>query len=93
MNVSIDMSFQLITSQSGYQLKWSQPPLTNRCLTIEWNAENNVHYQVQATTNLAPTVIWTNLGPELIGPVHEQSDTDLSAPAKFYIIVAPNVAP
>lgn len=91
--VSLDLAFQLITSQSFYQLKWSQPPVTTQCLTIEWNAENNVHYQVQATTNLSPTVVWTNVGPELIGPVHEQSDTDFSARAKFYIIVSPNVAP
>jgi hypothetical protein len=86
---SIDLAFGLTTSQSYYQLKWSQPPVTNRYVMIEWTCENYVHYQLLATTNLMPVVTWTNVGPELIGPVHQQSDTNTTAPQRFYRVLAP----
>jgi HYR domain len=89
---SIDLAFRLVGSESNYQLKWSQPPVTSRYLTVEWNSEDCVHYQLQATTYLsnAPAhCVWTNVGPEVIGPVHEQSDTNMTALQRFYRIVAP----
>jgi len=94
--IHIDLAFRLATSQNVYQLKWSQPPVTNRYATVEWTWENDVHYQLQAVTNLtgAPTnLFWFNIGPEVIGPVHEQSDTNTSAPERYYRVIAPNAVP
>lgn len=92
----MDLAFAVSTSQSFYQLKWSQPPVASRYLTVQWTWEDFIHYQLQATTYLsnAPAhCVWSNVGPEVIGPVHEQSDTNTAAPQRFYRVVAPNVVP
>jgi hypothetical protein len=49
---SINLAFALANSQSTYQLKWSQPPLPGNYVTIKWNSENGIHYQMQATPTL-----------------------------------------
>jgi len=93
---TMDLAFAVYTSQSFYQLKWSQPPVTNRYLTLEWTWENDIHYQLQGTfalSNAPAHCVWTNVGPEVIGPVHQQSDTNTTAPQRFYRVVAPNVVP
>ena len=67
--------------ESVYQLKWSQPPVpsgTNRYVTVEWNAETGIQYQLLATpslgTNNGTDIVWTAVGPIVIGPalLHER---------------------
>jgi len=89
----MDLAFALNTSQSFYQPKWSQPPVPSRYLTVEWTWDNYIHYQLQSTAWLTNVIVWTNVGPQVIGPVHRQSDTNIDARQRFYRVVAPDVVP
>ena len=95
-NQTVDLAFRLNESVTTFnQLKWSQPPVSRWYVTVEWTWETGLHYQLQATSSLsnAPSCTWENVGPELIGPVHEQSDTNTTAPERYYRVVAPDVVP
>jgi hypothetical protein len=66
--------------------------LTN--CTVYWNAENNVHYWLMASTNLSePAVNWTKIGSEVIGPVNNQTESARWPTNRFYRVVAPYVWP
>ncbi len=76
--------------------------LTNASLVVSssviwvmWNAESNVVYETQATTNMldATNLIWTPWGGYVIGPNYQQQDTDTAAGVKSYRIVVPYVFP
>ena len=60
-------------------------------MTVEWNAETGIQYQLLATTNLdnGTNIVWTNVGPIVIGPVYWQDDADAYAPQKFYRVMVP----
>ena len=91
---SIDLAFRLSSLASVYQLKWSQPPVpsvTNRYVTVEWNAETGIQYQLLATSDLKPVtnIVWTKVGPIVVGPAHAMSDADTSGPKRFYRVQVP----
>jgi hypothetical protein len=91
---SIDLAFRLSSVESVYQLKWSQPPVpsvTNRYVTVEWNAETGIQYQLLATTDLdhGTNIVWTSVGPIVVGPGHSMSDANASALKRFYRVWVP----
>ena len=79
------------------------PPITNIVITnivltltnvtVYWKAETNVHYWLQATTNLSAPATWSNIGSEVIGPANNQTETNALQRARFYRVVAPYVWP
>jgi hypothetical protein len=64
-------------------------------VTIGWNAETNVHYQLLGATALGATnsSYWFNVGPEVIGPANSQTETNSWPAARFYRVAAPYVWP
>lgn len=61
---------------------------SNQTAHVEWDAQNNVTYQLQSTTNLLMTNSWTHVGAPVIGPNHTQ--TNSADPAtQFYRVIAP----
>lgn len=92
-----------------YRFYLVQPPITNIVITniaavqsvsptcqvvsVQWIAQTNVHYQLQAVTNLtgAPTnLFWFDIGPEVIGPTNVQTD-ETCDPERYYRVIAPYV--
>jgi hypothetical protein len=67
--------------------------LTN--VTVRWTAETDVHYWLQATTTLsnAPSLTWSNIGSEVIGPANSQTETNALARERYYRVIAPYVWP
>ncbi len=60
-------------------------------VTIQWTeAESNLHYQLQETVGLTDSAgqVWSNVGPQVIGPANAHTDTNLP-PRKFYRVVMP----
>lgn len=60
-------------------------------VTIHWaDAESNLHYQLQGTTNLTNSSgqIWSNVGSQVVGPANVQTDTNLPG-IKFYRVTMP----
>lgn len=68
---------------------------TNQVITIQWNAETNVHYQLVATGPLtnAPPLSWTNVGPVILGPANSLIETNVAQFQRYYRVTAPYVAP
>jgi hypothetical protein len=64
-------------------------------VTIVWTAEADVHYRLQAATNLSNPrpVPWSNVGPEVIGLANSQTETNSPPPARYYRVIAPYVWP
>ncbi len=64
-------------------------------VTLRWTAETNVHYWVQAASSLsnAPSLTWTRVGPEVIGPANSQTESNALSSARFYRVLAPYVWP
>lgn len=94
--LSIDLAFRLASLESVYQLKWSQPPIpsvSNRFVTIEWNAESGIQYQLLAApglgTNNGTDIVWSAVGPVVIGPAHSMSDANATAAQRFYRVLVP----
>lgn len=67
------------------------PVVTSAIVTIMWNAESNVIYQTQSSTNMldATNIVWAPWGPYVIGPDNEQEDTNTSAGVKSYRVFVP----
>ncbi len=60
----------------------------NTVAQVEWNAQSNITYQMQSTTNLVISNSWVDVGSTVIGPVNWQ--TNSTAPTQqFYRITAP----
>jgi hypothetical protein len=64
-------------------------------VTIWWNAETNVHYQLLGATALGDISpgYWFNIGPEVIGPANSQTETNAWPAARFYRVSAPYTWP
>ena len=62
-------------------------------VVVSWNAESNIIYQLQATTNivLEPEPFWFNVGAPVQGPAHQQSDPLAGQPDKAYRVLVPSV--
>ncbi|MCF7848174.1 MAG: hypothetical protein K9M45_04930 [Kiritimatiellales bacterium] len=61
--------------------------VSNTVAQVEWNAESNITYQVQSSTNLM-TNVWTDVGGWLLGPVNWQTNST-SPDEQFYRVTAP----
>jgi len=61
---------------------------SNTVATVEWNAEANITYQMESSTNLM-TNIWITAGPEVPGPVNWQTNNMSVETSKFYRVTAP----
>ncbi|MBT8042527.1 MAG: hypothetical protein KJN98_05100, partial [Pontiella sp.] len=60
----------------------------NAVAQVEWNAQSNITYQMQSTTNLVISNSWVDVGTEVVGPVNWQ--TNSTAPTQqFYHVTAP----
>jgi hypothetical protein len=64
-------------------------------VTVHWSSETNVHYWLQAATNLCgnPSITWVNVGSEVIGPANSQSETNAQPVERYYRVIAPYVWP
>jgi hypothetical protein len=70
--------------------------LTGQVVTMQWNAEVGIVYQMRATTNLtgAPTnLFWTDVGDVVIGPANTQKETNTMRLERYYRVVAPYTLP
>ncbi|MBC8205717.1 MAG: hypothetical protein ISR85_05095 [Kiritimatiellales bacterium] len=61
--------------------------LSNALAKVEWNAESNIIYKVQSSTNLL-TNLWADVGGSLTGPVNWQTNS-ASPTSQFFRIIAP----
>lgn len=61
---------------------------SNTVVTIKWNAQSNITYQMQSSTNLT-TNVWVNAGPTVLGPANSQTNSLSTEVSKFYRITAP----
>ncbi len=93
---SIDLAFRLTSLESIYQLKWSQPPVpsaNNRYVTVEWNAETGIQYQLLATPSLGidngTDIVWSPVGPIVVGPAYSMSDANATAAQRYYRVLVP----
>lgn len=55
--------------------------------TVEWNAQSNITYQMQCSTNLL-TNVWVDVGPYVIGPINWQTNSMIHS-NQFYRICVP----
>jgi hypothetical protein len=64
-------------------------------ITLVWQAESNVLYETQQTTNMldATNAVWTPWGGYIIGPTNWQNDTNIGAGVKSYRLAIPYPAP
>ncbi len=61
--------------------------VSNAVAKVEWNAENNISYQVQSSSNLL-TNVWTDVGGSLMGPINWQTNSAVPT-QQFYRVTAP----
>jgi hypothetical protein len=61
---------------------------SNSLATIQWNAQSNITYQAQSTTNLVISNSWINAGGLVVGPVNWQTNS-ASPSQQFYRVTAP----
>jgi hypothetical protein len=98
---SWDMAFRLTSCQQAplTSVVFTNISLTNigpqQVLTMRWNAQPGAVYQVQEATNVAPPpVVWTDVGPPVIGPANSLSVTNpASYFHRFYRIWLPDICP
>jgi hypothetical protein len=59
-------------------------------VTVEWNAESGVPYQLLATFDLdtGTNIVWIPVGPIVIGPAHSMKDAAIF-PQRFYRVMVP----
>jgi hypothetical protein len=66
---------------------------TNQVVTVKWNAETNVHYEVLAApslgTNNGTDIVWSVISPEIIGPSNQHTHTNTSTSQRYYRVRAP----
>jgi hypothetical protein len=66
---------------------------TNQIVTLQWNAETNVHYEVLAApslgTNNGTDIVWSVISPEIIGPSNQHTHTNTSTSQRYYRVRAP----
>ena len=70
----------------------TSPPA--QAVTLYWNAEAGISYQVQATlalTNGANT--WTNVSPLILGPLNSFTETNAVATQRYYRVAVPFTYP
>lgn len=66
---------------------------SNQVVTLQWNAETNVHYEVLGTTNLGTNngadIVWQMVGSKIIGPTNQIADTNVWTNQRYYRVRAP----
>jgi hypothetical protein len=66
---------------------------TNQVVTVKWNAETNVHYEVLAApslgTNSGTDIVWSVISPEIIGPSNQHIHTNTATSQRYYRVRAP----
>lgn len=72
--------------------------VTNQVVGLAWTYQNDVHYQVLSALSLGTNgsgggILWSNAGPELIGPAHWHWETNSVRTQKFYRVMAPYLWP
>jgi len=68
---------------------------SDQVVTMQWNAEAGVAYQVEYATTLSspPPTVWTDVGPETVGPANSLTRTNAWLLERYYRIRVPNVCP
>jgi len=103
---SWDMAFRLTTCQPHPKSNVTFTNIivtnigVNQLITLNWNPEAGVVYQVQEATNLpglvVPSGVWSDVGPVFIGPSNSLVLTNpisISPPNRFYRILVPDICP
>ena len=68
--------------------------VTGQVVVIRWRPEVGVHYQTQVSPIVAPApLVWTDTGPEVIGPAYTYCATNSATSNRFYRVVAPYICP
>jgi hypothetical protein len=61
-----------------------------QAVTLNWNAETNLYYQVQSATTLTNSPPgWTNVIPLILGPLNSFTETNAPATLRFYRVAVP----
>jgi hypothetical protein len=70
----------------------TSPP--GRAVTLFWNAETNLSYQVQASMALTngPNT-WTNVSPTILGPQNSFTETNAATAQRYYRVAVPYAWP
>ena len=68
---------------------------SDQVVTLQWNAEAGVAYQVEYATTLSdpPPVVWADVGPEIIGPANSLTRTNTALLERYYRVRVPYVCP
>ncbi len=70
----------------------ASPPA--QAVTLFWNAETNVSYQLQAATALTNGVnTWTNVSPLILGPQNSFTETNSAITQRYYRVAVPYASP
>jgi hypothetical protein len=67
---------------------------TQQVVTLTWNAETNVLYQMLKAITLSNVPpVWTNAGPAVLGPTNLMVLTNTTVLERYYRIMVPDVCP
>ena len=70
----------------------TSPPA--QAVTLYWNAEAGISYQVQATVALTNGAnAWTNVSPLILGPLNSFTETNAVATQRYYRVAVPFTYP
>jgi len=69
--------------------------ISNQVITLEWNSEPAVVYQVQCLTTFSntPPYLWTDVGAPVVGPAHSLTFTNTWEFERYYRLSVPNICP
>lgn len=61
-----------------------------QAVTLYWNAQTNLYYQVQAVTTLTNSpLVWTNISPLILGPQNSFTETNAPQTQRYYRVAVP----
>jgi hypothetical protein len=67
--------------------------VTNQVVTINWLAEPDVAYQLETAPAMETIPMWSEQGPEVIGPANTLTVTNGPAAHRFFRLKAPYICP
>jgi hypothetical protein len=68
--------------------------VVQQVITLQWNSEAGIVYQVQQATTLSNSpVVWNDVGPQVVGPANTLVLTNAHVFERYYRVEVPSVCP
>jgi hypothetical protein len=65
-----------------------------QAVTVYWNAQTNLYYQLQAAATLTNSpIVWSNVSPMILGPLNSYTETNSPMLNRFYRVAVPYAWP